>query len=303
MLAITASWGACFVAIRWGLRDAPTLWFAALRALLAGAVLLGVARAQHRPRPRGTRAWTQISALALFNVTIAFAAMFAGTAGVAAGVAAVLSNAQPLLILLPAWWLFGERPRRTASAAAAVGFVGLALTATPTTGTSAAAVLSLLAAAAITTGTLLARRLDHLDLVVVSAWHFLIGGAGLAVLAAAREGWASIDWTPRFVASLAFLALVGTAGAFVLWFEEIQRAPLGSVALWTFLVPVFGLAFSAVFLGETPGGRSLGGIALVLVGLAGGLARPADRAGTRTSTRNVALPPAPIAVGEGRPPS
>ena len=107
MLAITAAWGACFVAIRWGLRDAPTLWFAALRALLAGGVLLGVAHAQNRPQP-AANAWAQITALAAFNVTIAFAAMFAaGTAGTAA----VLSNAQPLLILLPAWWLFAERPR------------------------------------------------------------------------------------------------------------------------------------------------------------------------------------------------
>ena len=283
MLAITASWGACFVAIRWGLRDAPTLWFAALRALLAGVVLLGVARVQHRPRPNSARAWTQISALALFNVTIAFAAMFAGTAGVAAGVAAVLSNAQPLLILLPAWWLFAERPNRTASAAAVIGFLGLALTATPTGGTSSGAVLSLLAAVAITTGTVLARRLGDLDVVVISAWHFLIGGAGIAVLANAREGWPSIDWTPRFVGALAFLALIGTAGAFVLWFEEIQRASLGSVALWTFLVPVFGLAFSALFLDEVPTGRSFIGIALVLVGLAGGLTRATDHPQAATS--------------------
>ena len=283
MLLITASWGGCFVAIRWGLRDAPTLWFAAFRALLAGAVLLGVAHTQNRPRPNGAHAWVQISALALFNVTIAFAAMFAGTAGVAAGVAAVLSNAQPLLILLPAWWLFAERPSRIASGAATVGFVGLALTATPTTGTSSGAVLSLVAAAAITTGTLLARQLRDLDIVVVSAWHFVIGGVGIAVLAAAREGWPGIDWTPRFVAALAFLAVIGTAGAFVLWFEEIQRAPLGSVALWTFLVPVFGLAFSAVFLGEIPTGRSIAGIALVLVGVAGGLTRPG---GTERATRS-----------------
>ncbi|HVT75802.1 MAG TPA: DMT family transporter [Acidimicrobiales bacterium] len=272
MLAITAAWGACFVAIRSGLRDAPTLWFAALRALLAGAVLLGVAKFQHRPRPVGVRAWAQVTVLGGCNVTIAFAAMFAGTAGMAAGIAAVLANAQPLLILLPAWWLFGERPNRLAAAGAAVGFVGLAITAAPTGAPTSGAALSLLAAAAITAGTLLARRLRHLDTVTVSAWHFIIGGAGLLVLATVREGAPTIAWTPRFVLSLAFLALVGTAGAFVLWFEEIQRAPLGTVAVWTFLVPVFGLAFSAVLLGEVPRGWSFASIALVLVGLAGGLA-------------------------------
>lgn len=282
MLAITAAWGACFVTIHWGLRDAPLLWFAALRALLAGVALLGLAYAQHRPQPNKAKEWAQISALALFNVTIAFAAMFAASAGLTAGVAAVLSNAQPLLILGPAWWLFGERPRRSAAGAAAVGFVGLSITASASIGTSTGAALALLAAVAITTGTLLARRLHDLDVVVISAWHFLIGGLALGVFAFVREGAPGIHWTPRFVASLAFLALVGTAGAFVLWFEELRRAPLAAVALWTFLTPVFGLTFSALLLGEYPGGREIAGIALVLAGLAGGLAWPARGLGSES---------------------
>ncbi len=272
MILITAAWGSCFVAIDWGLRDAPVLWFAAFRSLLAGAVLISVALVQQRPRPRGFIAWSQISVLALFNVTIGFAAMFAAAAGLSAGVGSVLSNAQPLLILLPAWWLFGERPRRSAGAAAAVGLLGLAVTATASVGTTSGAGLALLASTAITTGTLVARRMHDVDVVVVSAWHFVIGGAGLSILAFVREGAPSVSWTPRFIATLAFLALVGTAGAFVLWFTEVRRAPLASVALWTFLTPVFGLSFSAVALREYPSGRELVGILLVLTGLGGGLA-------------------------------
>lgn len=281
MLVITAAWGSCFVAIDWGLRDAPVLWFAAFRSLLAGTVLVGVALTQRRAPPHGLIAWSQISLLALFNVTIAFAAMFAAAAALSAGVAAVLSNAQPLLVLLPAWWLFGERPRRSAGVAAAVGVVGLAITASASIGTTSGAALALLAASAITTGTVLARRLHDVDVVVVSAWHFLIGGAGLSILAFMREGAPSVSWTPRFISALAFLALVGTAGASVLWFMEVRRAPLAAVALWTFLTPVFGLIFSAIALREYPSTRELIGIALVLAGLAGGLAWPARRPGNR----------------------
>ncbi len=275
MLIITAAWGSCFVAIDWGLRDAPVLWFAAFRSLLAGGALVCVAFAQHRPRPHGSAAWSQISVLALFNVTIAFAAMFAAAAALSAGVATVLSNAQPLLILLPAWWLFGERPRRSVGAAATVGFLGLAITASASIGTTSGAALALVAATAITTGTLLARRMHDIDVLVVSAWHFLIGGAGLSILAFIRDGAPAVTWSLRFIAALAFLALVGTAGAFVLWFTEVRRAPLAAVALWTFLTPVFGLTFSAIALREYPAGRQLAGITLVLAGLAGGLAWPA----------------------------
>ena len=56
MLWVTAAWGACFVAIRFGLRDAPVLWFATLRSLIAGVALVAVATAQRRPRPVGADA-------------------------------------------------------------------------------------------------------------------------------------------------------------------------------------------------------------------------------------------------------
>ena len=312
MVVITAAWGSCFVAIDWGLRDAPVLWFAAFRSLLAGAALVGVAYVQHRPGPHGAAAWGRIGVLALFNVTIAFAAMFAAAAALSAGVAAVLSNAQPLLILLPAWWLFGERPRPSAGAAAAVGFIGLAITASASIGTTSGAALALVAATAVTTGTILARRMHDIDVLVISAWHFLIGGAALSMLAFISEGVPAVTWTPRFIAALTFLALVGTAGAFVLWFIEVRRAPLAAVALWTFLTPVFGLTFSAIALREYPTARELAGIALVLAGLAGGLAWPArnprnenDKLGleqaedTRHHVADVNIPHSPVNARTG----
>ena len=267
MVWITLAWGACFVAIRWGLRDAPVLWFAALRALVAGAALLTLTGVQHRPTPKGRRAWTLIGALAVTNVTVAFAAMFAGVAGGATGTAAVLANAQPLLILLPAWWLYGEAVSIRTTIALLVGFAGLVVVALPGGGGGGAAALSLVAAASITTGTLLARRIGDLDVVAVSAWHLLLGGALLAVWAAVVEGLPHITWTPRFALVLAFLSLVGTAAAFVAWFTESLRCRLDALSAWTFLVPVVGIGLAALVLGERPGGWIAVGLAALLVSL------------------------------------
>lgn len=263
MLWVTAAWGACFIVIRWGLRDAPVLWFAALRSLGAGGALLVLASLQRRPTPRGRPAWALIALLGVTNSSIAFAAMFAGVAGLATGTAAVLANAQPLLILLPAWWLYGEAVTPRLATALVVGFTGLLVVAVPGGGGKGAA-LSIVAAVAITSGTLLARRAGHLDVLMVSAWHFVIGGAVLAAVAGAVEGFPAIDWTPRFVASLSFIALVGTAAAFVVWFQEAQRCALGRLAAWTFLVPVFGIALGVVVLGERPVWWTAAGLTLVL---------------------------------------
>lgn len=264
MFWITAAWGACFVAIELGLRDAPLLWFAALRAVVAGGALLVLASARRRPGPPSVRSWGWISVLGLVNVTVAFAAMFGGVAGLATGTAAVLANAQPLLILLPAWWLYGEAISARTAVALAVGLGGLALVTVPGGG-GRGAMLSLVSAAAVTAGTLLSRRLVGVDLVVGAAWHLVIGGAALAALAAVVEGAPVIAWTPRFALTLAFLAVVGTAATTVAWFAEARRSRLDALTTWTFLTPVVGILLSAVILGERPQGWTAAGLSVVLV--------------------------------------
>jgi probable blue pigment (indigoidine) exporter len=270
MLWITAAWGACFVFIRAGLAYAPVLWFATLRSLVAGLALLSYARLRGRPTlpsPSPTaRLWITIAAFSFFNATMAFGFMFAGVAGDSLGAAAVLANAQPLLIVLPAHWLFREPAGVRSALGLAVGLAGLAVIAGPA-GSGAGAWLSLLAAVAITIGTLLARCLHGADPTAVVAWNFIIGGGTLAVVAAVTEGLPAISWTPRFLAIVALLAVVGTAAPFVAWFQEVQRVPLASLAAWTFLVPVFGLAFAVVLAGYMPGPRIGAGLALVLLSL------------------------------------
>lgn len=126
-------------------------------------------------------------------------------------------NGQPLLILLPAWWLFGERVSWRTGFALVVGFGGLLVVAVPGGG-GRGALLSLLAAVAVTAGTLMARRLGDVDVVVVSAAHLMFGGLVLAILALVAEGPPDIDWTPRFIGVLAFLGLVATAASTLAWF-------------------------------------------------------------------------------------
>lgn len=186
MLVVTFGWGACFVAIRYGLADTPGLWFAAARAVLAGAALLAVGM-MGRPAPQRA-AWPGIALLGLVNVAVAFAAMFVATAGVSSGVAAVLANALPLLIVLPAWALGGERPTARTLAGLTAGFAGLVVASLPG-GVGGGALLSIGAAGAITACTLLTRRITGVDVVMLSAaWQFLAGGLILTGLAWAAEG-------------------------------------------------------------------------------------------------------------------
>lgn len=265
MLWVTLAWGSCFVAISIGLQDAPLLWLAALRALTAGVALLLVTGIRRTPLPRDQRTWILIVCLGLVNVALAYAAMFGGIIGLSTGVAAVLANVQPILILLPAWWLYHERPSRTALVAMLLGLAGLLLIVLPA-GLGTGAWLSLSSAVAVTIGTLIS-RVVRADPFVVAAAQLLIGGAVLAIAAAVVEGPPTINWNVRFVLVLLFMSLVGTAATTVAWFAEARRARLDILTTWTLLVPVVGIALSLVFLDERQSVWGWVGTAVVLVSM------------------------------------
>ncbi len=265
MIAITFAWGSCYLAISIALRDAPPLWTAALRVLVAAVVLLILAGVRRSPRPRGRRTWLLVIAMGLVNVALAYWAMFGGLIGMSTGGATVLANAQPLLILLPAWWLFGERPKALTVGALLLGIVGLVLVALPS-GFGTGAVLSLVAAAAATGGTLLARVIDVPPL-TLAAWQFLIGGVALAVAAFLIEGPPIIHWNAGLVLALLYMAVIGTAFSNVAWITESKRARLDQLTAWILLVPVFGIALSVFVLGEHQTVLGWIGVAAVLAAL------------------------------------
>lgn len=298
MLVVVVAWGSCFVLVAWGVRDAPVLWFAALRALVAAAALLVAAILTSRPAemfPRTAQAWGLIAVLALMNVVVAFGAMFASITGTTTGVAAILSNATPLLVVLPAWWLFGERPSPVEIAGVAIGFGGLLIVAAPAGGGRGAA-LALAAAVGIAVGALLARELSGVDLVMLGAAQFLLGGAVLAVAAFVEEGPPTvITWSARFTVALAILALASTALPYLLWFRELRRAALTSVTAWTLLVPVVGVVVGIVVLGERLTLATSVGDAVVVAGLA-----LVARAGRRERRTGPGSRPQPTSADTGR---
>lgn len=273
MLLACAGWASCFLLIRWGLRDAPPLWFAGLRALTAGALLLvaGVARRSRTAAgcrtPSAPIPWKLVGAMAVTNVALGLGAMALAAGRTSTGAASVLANAQPLLVVVPAWLLYGERPWRWTLPALGAGMVGLALTAVPS-GSAAGSLLALMAAAGLATTTLLTRRLGNADVLGVAGWQYLGGGLVLVLLAAVVEGAPGVHWTSRLVIVLGFLAVFGTAVPVLLWLVEARRAALTPLAAWTLMVPVLGVLLGVVVAAERPTGPAIAGYAVVLAATA-----------------------------------
>ena len=69
-------WASCYPLITLGLAYAPHLTFAALRAVLAGSVLIGVAALRRAALPRGWTVWGWITLAGLGMTGIGYFGMF-----------------------------------------------------------------------------------------------------------------------------------------------------------------------------------------------------------------------------------
>ena len=264
----------CYVVIKAGLPYAPPLRFAAQRALLAGVTLLVALGAAGRPLLPPRRLWRGIVVIATIGTAAGFAAMALSPGRSGAGLASVLGNTTPLLVVLIAAVVLDERVTRVRAMALALGFAGTAIIAVRAgiaSGTSniGGALIPLAAAAASATESVAVKRLAPGDAALrVAAWQLLLGSLPLFAVSAWVEGGARTVWSPRFVGLLGFIAVFGTALATSLWYWLVQRDDVGHLSLYLFFVPVLGLALGVALFDERLGLPELAGVALTLTGIA-----------------------------------
>jgi drug/metabolite transporter (DMT)-like permease len=77
--------------------------------------------------------------------------------------------------------------------------------------------------------------------------------------------------------ALAFSAVVGSAFAYVLWFEIVRRLPATTASLGVLSVPVVGIVASVLILGERPTIADMVGSGFILAAAAGVLLTPTAR--------------------------
>lgn len=265
-------WSLCFPLISVGLRAAPPMTFATLRAAVSGVVLLALAALLRRPLlGRDMRNNAGVVAVGLSATALGFVGMFNGGALVPPGIATVVANIQPIVAAFLAWLVLNERLRPVQRLGLAAGFGGIVLIGVPgmSGGGEVLGILYILAGAiGVAIGNVVLKRLaGRVDALRAMGWQFVVGAVPLGVLAVTTEDAGAIRWSWPFLGSLLVLSLLGTAAVFVLWFSLLQRARLTQLNVFTFLTPVFGLLMGRMFFAEQVTPVALGGIALCLAGI------------------------------------
>ena len=276
-IAVCLIWGTTYLAIRVALETVPVLLVAGLRWMAAGVVLCAVLLAMGRRLPP-RRLWGALILLGVLmnivgNGLVVFAQQY-----VASGLTAVLIAVTPFWsALLEQRLPSGDRFTRRALIGLLVGFAGIVVLVWPSVSQGGAGgrafiggvVAIQLACIGWVCGTSYARRHElGADPLASTALQMVFSGLMLLGGATVHGDWAHLSFTPRTLAAMAYLTLIGSLVAYSAYIYAIQHLRLSLVSLYAYVNPIIAVALGALLLGEPLSGRIVLAAGLVLTGTA-----------------------------------
>jgi len=286
LVLLTVIWGTTWSVVRVSLDGFPPLTSVTLRFTVA-VVLLAlwgrmtgrvVFKPEHRTTPRHLAVW---ASQALFNFTIPYSLVYWAEQWVPSGLVSILFSTMPIFVVLGAWFVLPEeRLRPMAFFGLLLGFVGIALIFSEDFNllggpqAAFASAIFLLSPASAAVGQVVVKRWGN-DLPTFSLT--LLPMASGAALLSGLAWWFERDlpWNPEpaAVGAILYLALVGTALAFTLYYWLLKHVTAINLSLITYATPVVAITLGITFLDEPITLRILLGSALVISGV-GLAARP-----------------------------
>ena len=273
LIALAAIWGASFMFIKIGVREltpATLIW----GRVGLGALTLAPLALRSSIRASLRRAWWPMVVVGLFNTAIPFWFLSWAETRLDSGLAAIIQASAPIFVaLLAAVFFREERSTGLRLVGVLVGFVGVALlVGAQPSGDVLAALAVVLMAACYAFGILyMSRRLAGEPPLAVALGNVLVATiattpAGVIQAPHHVPGW-------KVIASVVVLGVLGSALAYVLYFAIAGGAGGSRAVLVTYLVPPVAVFYGAAFLGEPIKASALGGLALILGGVALGARR------------------------------
>ncbi len=248
-------WGSTWIAVRVLVNEVPPFRAAAIRFLLAAAILVAVAVANKLRFPNSAREWRNQVILGLTMMAVPYGAVFWAERHINASLTALLFASFPLMVTAWTPLLTGQTVPRRAVFGIVVGFGGMAVlffqgVPYSTLGRWGAAVV-LLGVVSAAWGTVFAKReASPTNPLVSTGIQMAVAAVPTAAASLAFEHGQSSHWTALSLSMLVLLAVFGSAVAFSLYYwllRDIAAYQLGTIDL---VVPVVATAEGSLLLGE-----------------------------------------------------
>lgn len=274
-VACVAIWGSTWLAITFQLGAIAPEVSVAWRFLLASVLVFAYCLARRLPlryTPR-EHAWIALQGALMFSAS--YIAVYYAEENVVSGLVAVGYSASPLLGMLGMRLVFRTPMTRAIAAGSILGIAGVVLVFWPEfarlQGDRRTAVGAAFTAAAVvlsTLGSMAAHRNQEarIPLWQGMAWAMLYGSLFSLAIAVSSGKHLAFQWTPPYVLSLAYLAVLGSVVAFAGYLTLIRRIGVARSGYIGVMVPVVALGVSAVFEGFRWHGFTGLGIAVSVAG-------------------------------------
>ena len=264
-------WSTGFVGAKYGLPYADPFIFLSVRILIAAILLFALARILKMPVGIGRQAVARSGLIGFFLHACYLGGVFYSIAqGLPAGVAAVVTSLQPVLVSVFAVKVLGEQLRRTQIAGLLTGLVGVVLVLGPSIDAqipTPALIAILIALMGSTTATLLQKKLGaDIPLISGTAYQYLFSGCVLGLIALATQE-TTITWNLRFTLAFVWLIVILSVGAILLLLWLLNTGSAAKVSSLFYLVPP-ATAIEAFFLfGEKVNTQGFLGIGITALGV------------------------------------
>jgi len=264
-------WSTGFVGAKYGLPYADPFIFLSIRVLIAAFLLFAIAALLKSPIAIGKSAISRSALIGFFlHACYLGGVFFAISKGLPAGVAAVVSSVQPVLVSLLAVRVLGETLKLKQIVGLFLGFVGVITVLAPSSKADipiSGVVAILVALLGSTTATLLQKKIGtDVPLISGTAYQYLASGLVLGVAAIATGG-TRIQWSQEFVITFVWLLAALSVGAILLLLWLLNTGSAASVSSLLYLVPP-ATALEAFFLfGEKVNTQGLLGIGITALGV------------------------------------
>lgn len=270
-------WGSAYPAIKHGYAMfgiarhdvASQMVFAGVRFVAAGSMLLLAAVVMGWGVRIERKDWVGVTGLGLSQTALQYVFFYIGVANATGSKSSIMNTTGTFFSVLLAHFIYhNDRLSGRRMLGCLVGFVGVAAanygpTLLQPDFTLAGEGSIVLAAFVLSAATIYGKKLSQrMNAAVMTGWQMTIGGAVLLAGGWMAGGQMSA-FTPASAALMVYMALL-SALAFSIWSALLKHNAVGRVTIFNFLIPVFGVALSAIFLGEDVlTGKN--GVALVLV--------------------------------------
>lgn len=275
-LVLCGIWGSTWLFIKLGLEDLPPFTFAAIRFIIAVAIVFSIIRIRGLTLPRARADWILLAVTGILSFGFNYGLVFWGEQYITSGLAALLQATTPAFGLVFAHYnLPGERLSWTKIGGVVLGVLGVAVVFSNQLAVAgrqalAGCVALLLSSIFVAYSNVLVKKHGkNLNPAIMTAGQMLFGLLLLLIASITLEGNPlRYHWTPMAVIALLYLAIVGSVIAFLLYYWLILNMDVTKSMLIALLTPVVAVILGMIVLNEEFGWRTLAGGAMIMLGIA-----------------------------------